>query len=87
MEQSETNPQDEKQQAVAESADEVEVMSAVEVIPSLEELLKEAERKAQEHYDAQRPRSPVSQLRVLRASVVSRPGRNSGPVVFRPSAA
>jgi len=43
MTQNETNPQTEQQAAAA---------SAPEIMPSLEEMLKEAERKAQEHYDA-----------------------------------
>ena len=45
MEQNETKPQAEQQQASAEPV-------SPEVMPSLEESLKEAERKAQEHYDA-----------------------------------
>lgn len=43
MEQNDTNPQTDPQPSTA---------SAAEVMPSLEETLKEAERKAQEHYDA-----------------------------------
>ena len=43
MEQNDTNPPIETQAAAASNA---------EVMPSLEEMLKEAERKAQEHYDA-----------------------------------
>ncbi len=47
MEQNDTNAQTEPQidprRAAADNA---------EVIPSMEEMLKEAERKAQEHYDA-----------------------------------
>ena len=43
MEQNDTNPQGEAQQTAADTP---------EVMPSLEESLKEAERKAQEHYDA-----------------------------------
>ena len=43
MEQNDTNPQIEPQTATASAAD---------VMPSMEEMLKEAERKAQEHYDA-----------------------------------
>ncbi len=43
MEQNDTNPPIEPQPAAAGTAD---------VMPSPEELLKEAERKAQEHYDA-----------------------------------
>ena len=45
-----TNPQIE-QQATSASA-EPAAASAPEIMPSLEEMLKEAERKAQEHYDA-----------------------------------
>jgi len=45
-----TNPQTE-QQATPASA-EPTAASAPEIMPSLEETLKEAERKAQEHYDA-----------------------------------
>lgn len=50
MEQQETTPQIEQQQDVAttEPANE----SKTDVIPSLEDMLQEAERKAQEHYDA-----------------------------------
>lgn len=50
MEQQESPQKIEQQQAVpaAESA----ATSAPEVMPSLEDMLKEAERKAQEHYDA-----------------------------------
>ena len=43
MELNDTNPQIEPQTATANTAD---------VMPSMEEMLKEAERKAQEHYDA-----------------------------------
>jgi molecular chaperone GrpE len=43
MEQNDTNPQIEPQTTTASNAD---------VMPSMEEMLKEAERKAQEHYDA-----------------------------------
>ena len=50
MAQNETNPQIE-QQATPASA-EPAAASAPEVMPSLEEMLKEVERKAQEHYDA-----------------------------------
>ena len=50
MAQNETNPQIE-QQATPASA-EPTAASAPEVMPSLEEMLKEVERKAQEHYDA-----------------------------------
>jgi molecular chaperone GrpE len=44
MEQNETNPQTEQQPANTETT--------AEAIPSLEEMLKTAELKAQEHYDA-----------------------------------
>ena len=50
MEQQETNPQIE-QHAAAASAESAAANTA-EVMPSLEELLKAAERKGQEHYDA-----------------------------------
>ena len=50
MEQNETNPQIE-QQATPASVEPASA-SAPEIMPSLEEMLKEAERKAQEHYDA-----------------------------------
>ena len=50
MEQNGNNQQTE-QQAAAASAEPTEA-NAPEVMPSLEEMLKEAERKAQEHYDA-----------------------------------
>src|SRR5574340_312885 len=50
MEQNETNPQPELQTPPA-GADPA-AAGAPEVMPSLEEMLKEAERKAQEHYDA-----------------------------------
>ena len=50
MEEQETTPQIEQQQAAANT--EPTAASAPEVMPSLEEMLKEAERKAQEHYDA-----------------------------------
>lgn len=43
MSKKEQNPQPEQEQ---------QAESQVEVMPSLEEMLKEAERKAQEHYDA-----------------------------------
>jgi molecular chaperone GrpE len=43
MELNDTNPQTEPQPAAS---------AAAEVMPSMEEMLKEAERKAQEHYDA-----------------------------------
>jgi len=46
MELNDTNPQTEPQAAQPASANTTEVM------PSMEEMLKEAERKAQEHYDA-----------------------------------
>ena len=51
MEHGETSRQDDNQQVAAEAVNTAEV-NKVEVIPGLEELLKEAERKAQEHYDA-----------------------------------
>lgn len=44
MEQQENNPQTEQQPGAA--------ANPPDVMPSLEEMLKEAERKAQEHYDA-----------------------------------
>ena len=50
MEQHETNPQIE-QHAASEST-EPAATGTTEVMPSLEEMLKESERKAQEHYDA-----------------------------------
>lgn len=50
MEQQENNPKIEQQQAAP--AAEPAAENKVEVMPSLEEMLKEAERKAQEHYDA-----------------------------------
>jgi len=50
MEQNETNPKIE-QQATPENVEHA-TTSTPEVMPSLEEMLKEAERKAQEHYDA-----------------------------------
>jgi molecular chaperone GrpE len=50
MEQNENNQQIEQQTATA-SAENSETQ-AKESMPSLEEMLKEAERKAQEHYDA-----------------------------------
>jgi len=50
MEKNENTPQIE-QQATPASA-EPAAASAPEVMPSLEEMLKEAERRAQEHYDA-----------------------------------
>ena len=50
MEQNETTPQIEQHAAPASAEPAVE--SATEVMPSIEEMLKEAERKAQEHYDA-----------------------------------
>ncbi len=46
MEQNETNPQTTPANAGATAA------NAPEVMPSLEEMLQESERKAQEHYDA-----------------------------------
>lgn len=50
MEQQETTPQIEQQQVTASI--EPAAANAPEIMPSLEEMLKEAERKAQEHYDA-----------------------------------
>ena len=50
MEKNETTPQIEQQQTTVSA--EPAAASAPEVMPSLEEMLKEAERKAQEHYDA-----------------------------------
>lgn len=51
MEQQENTPQLEQQDAAASPAPTPEQPEA-EVMPSMEEMLKEAERKAQEHYDA-----------------------------------
>ncbi len=50
MEQNDTNPQIE-QQATAATTESTEAKTA-EVMPSMEQMLKETERKAQEHYDA-----------------------------------
>jgi molecular chaperone GrpE len=50
MEQNENTPQIE--QHATTGSTESAAASAPEVMPSLEEMLKEAERKAQEHYDA-----------------------------------
>ncbi len=50
MEQNETNQQLEQKTDPASA--EPSAASAPEIIPSLEEMLKNAERKAQEHYDA-----------------------------------
>lgn len=50
MEQQETNPQIEQHADTASA--EPAAPNAAEVMPSLEELLKAAERKGQEHYDA-----------------------------------
>jgi molecular chaperone GrpE len=50
MEQNEYTPQIEQQ--AASGSVEPATANAPEVMPSLEEMLKEAERKAQEHYDA-----------------------------------
>ena len=50
MEQNENTPQIEQQAAPASPETPVEQPS--EKTPSLEDMLKEAERKAQEHYDA-----------------------------------
>ena len=47
-----TNPQIEQAEAQATQADAENKTDAPEVMPSMEEMLKEAERKAQEHYDA-----------------------------------
>ena len=53
MEQNENNPQIGQQAATSStSSAETPATQARESIPSLEEMLKEAERKAQEHYDA-----------------------------------
>jgi molecular chaperone GrpE len=46
----EANPQNEPQ--IEPQAAQTDKANAAEVMPSLEEMLKEAERKAQEHYDA-----------------------------------
>lgn len=46
MEQNGNTPQNEQQQAEAAAG------NAPEIMPSMDEMLKEAERKAQEHYDA-----------------------------------
>lgn len=50
MEPNDTTPQIEQQEVLA--GVEPATAGAPEVMPSLEEMLKEAERKAQEHYDA-----------------------------------
>ena len=50
MEQNDTNPQTE-QQATAATPESTEA-NAVDMMPSLEATLREAERKGQEHYDA-----------------------------------
>lgn len=50
MEEQETTPQTKQQQAAANT--EPAAANAPEVMPSLEDMIKEAERKAQEHYDA-----------------------------------
>ena len=47
MEQNDTNPPGESQATTATAS-----ASTADVMPSMEEMLKEAERKAQEHYDA-----------------------------------
>jgi molecular chaperone GrpE len=53
MEQNENNPQtDQLEQQAAKTSAEAPATQATESIPSLEDMLKEAERKAQEHYDA-----------------------------------
>ena len=51
MEQNENTQQIEQHQATPANA-ETPAAQATESVPSLEEMLKEAERKAQEHYDA-----------------------------------
>jgi len=50
MEQNETNPQNE--QETSNNSTETVATDTPEVMPSMEDMLKEAERKAQEHYDA-----------------------------------
>jgi len=50
MELNDTNPPTDQQ--VATAGAEPAAASTVEIMPSMEEMLKEAERKAQEHYDA-----------------------------------
>ena len=50
MEKQETTPQIEQQATLASA--EPAAVNTPEVMPSLEDMLKEAERKAQEHYDA-----------------------------------
>ena len=50
MEQNENTPQIEQHEATASA--ETAAANAPEVMPSLEDMLKEAERKGQEHYDA-----------------------------------
>src|SRR3989338_165013 len=50
MEQNETTPQIEQQPVTANAGP--AAASAPEIMPSLESMLKDAERKAQEHYDA-----------------------------------
>ena len=53
MEQNENNPQTEQlEQQTATTNTETAETQSKETIPSLEDMLKEAERKAQEHYDA-----------------------------------
>lgn len=51
MEQNDTPPQNEPQSEV-QTASQANPESTAEVMPGPEEMLKEAERKAQEHYDA-----------------------------------
>jgi molecular chaperone GrpE len=51
MEQNDTNPQAETQ-SPPQAEPQASTASTAEVMPSMEEMLKEAERKAQEHYDA-----------------------------------
>ena len=48
----ETNPQIEQAEAQATQADAEKKTDATEIMPSMEEMLQAAERKAQEHYDA-----------------------------------
>ena len=53
MEQKENSPQIEQlEQQAVDTAPEATATPTTETIPSLEDMLKEAERKAQEHYDA-----------------------------------
>jgi len=48
----ETNPQTEQAETQSAQSDPENKADAPDVMPSMEEMLKEAERKAQEHYDA-----------------------------------